>query len=517
MIARMQQRLEELKEAQKKLREGGGLKKIERHHQAGKLTAWERVQAFFDRETFVETDKFLEQRPGGLVEEGSAVPGEGVITGHGLVDGRMVYIYSQDFTVMGGSIGEMHGQKACRAMDYALKCGVPLVALNDSGGARIQEGVPALDGVGQTFIRNTKASGVIPQISVIMGPCAGGAVYSPALTDFVFMVDGTSHMFITGPMVIKVTTGEEIDSEALGGGRAHNEKSGVAHFLCRNDEDALAKVRTLLSYLPSNNWSPPPYRETGDDPSRSAPGLVDLIQDRESPYNVLEVLDAVLDKDTLFQVHQDYAKSVIAGFARLDGHVVGVVANQPAVNDGFLDRDACDKVARFIRFLDAFGIPLVTFVDCPGFLPSLSEEQKGLVRHGAKLFYAYSEATVPKVAVLMRRAYGTSFLALAGKSMGADRVLAWPTAEIAVISPEGVSSIVSHDEIQAADDPIETRERLARGFAEEQASPFKAAARGLVDDVIDPRETRSEVVNALRGLKGKREDRPPRKHGNIPA
>ncbi|MEW6082183.1 MAG: acyl-CoA carboxylase subunit beta [Bacillota bacterium] len=518
MTPRMRKHLEEREQAQQALREGGGLKRIQKHHQAGKFTAWERVQMLFDPGTFVETGKFMEQRQGGLVQEGTAIPGEGVITGHGLVDGRMAYIYAQDFTVIGGSIGEMHALKACRAMDYALKCGVPMVALNDSGGARIQEGVPALDGVGQTFMRNTRASGVIPQISVIMGPCAGGAVYSPALTDFVFMVDRTSHMFITGPQVIKVTTGEEIDSEALGGAATHNEKSGVAHFFCDSEKDALAKVKTLLGYLPSNNASPPPWRDLGDDPARAEESLRDSVpEDRDEDYDVIPVLDAVLDRGSLFQVHQRYGRSVITGFGRLDGHVVAVVSSQPLAGSGFLDRDACDKAARFMRFADAFGIPLVTFVDTPGFLPSLEEERGGLARHAAKMFYAYAEATVPKVGVLLRKAHGTAPLALAGKSMGADVVLAWPTAEVSLISPEGASSILLHEDIVSAPDPIASRQEGVQRYAREEASPYRAAARGLVDDVIDPKHTRWHLISALRGLEGKREMRPPKKHGNLPA
>jgi len=444
-------------------------------------------------------------------------PGEGVVTGCGLVDGRLVYAFAQDFTVMGGALGEMHADKICRVMDLARSAGVPFVGLNDSGGARIQEGIDALHGYGRIFYRNTLNSGVIPQISAIMGPCAGGAVYSPGLTDFIFMVEGTSQMFITGPQVIKTVTGEEVSMEDLGGAATHNRVSGVAHFYSTTDEECLAQIRRLLSFLPPNNLEDPPRLAAGDDPGRTAPHLREVIPDEPGrPYDVRDIIAAVLDDGDFLENQAWWAENMVTGFGRLDGRTVGVIANQVKALAGSIDINASDKAARFVRFCDAFNVPLLTLVDTPGYLPGTAQEYGGIIRHGAKMLYAYSEATVPKVQLILRKAYGGSYLAMCAKSLGADLALAWPTAEIAVMGAAGAVEVIFRREIKASDDPRRVREELVADYERQFSNPYRAAARGYVDQVIDPAETRPELIRAFRVLESKRETRPGRKHGNLP-
>ncbi|MCL6451153.1 MAG: methylmalonyl-CoA carboxyltransferase [Acetobacteraceae bacterium] len=511
-------RLEELARREARVRAGGGEDKVRKQHEAGKLCARERLDRLFDPGSFVELDRFVTHRCTEFGMDRVEAPGEGVVTGYGRVAGRLCFAYAQDFTVIGGSLGEMHAAKICKVLDLAVKTGAPVVGLNDSGGARIQEGVLALNGYGQIFYRNTLASGVIPQISVIMGPCAGGAVYSPALTDFVFMVAGTAQMFITGPQVIKAVTGEEVSLEQLGGAQTHNRVSGVAHFIAQGEDECLAQVRRLLQFLPSNNLEDPPRLTPSDPPDRRAPGLRTVIpEDPNKPYDVRDVLTPVLDAGDLMEVHPLYATNAVVGFGRLAGIPVGVVANQPATLAGCLDINASDKIARFVRFCDAFNLPLVTWVDTPGYLPGTAQEYGGIIRHGAKVLYAYSEATVPKVTVVLRKAYGGAYLAMCARSLGADRVLAWPSAEIAVMGPEGAANIIFRDEIAAAPDPAAARREYIQEYRAKFANPYVAAAVGFVDSVIDPQETRPRVIEALLALLGKREDRPAKKHGNIPA
>lgn len=508
---------ETLLEKRKSLLIAGGEEKIKAQHAAGKLTARERIEELLDKGSFVEIGGFVESRASDFGMDKRRVLGDGVITGYGTIDGRLVFVYSQDFTVMGGSLGEMHAKKITYLLDLAMKVGAPVIGLNNSGGARIQEGVDSLKGYGEIFFRNTLASGLIPQITVIMGPCAGGAVYSPALTDFVIMVDKTSYMFITGPEVIKAATGEEITFEELGGAIVHNEKSGNAHFIAKDDREALMLVRTLLSYLPSNNMEEPPKILTEDPPDRIEESLDNLVPaDPKKSYDMKDLLNLIFDKNTFLEVHQHFAKNIIVGFARLSGYSVGVVANQPKVLAGSLDIDASDKAARFVRFCDAFNIPIITFVDVPGYLPGVSQEHGGIIRHGAKLLYAYSEATVPKITVIVRKAYGGAYIAMGSKHLGADIVYAYPTAEIAVMGPEGAIKIIFRKEIQEAENKEEIERKLIEQYREKFANPYVAASRQYVDEVIFPRETRTRLVSALKMLLNKREERPIKKHGNIP-
>ncbi len=508
-MATIQEKIQDLKARQEKVKQGGGAKRIEKQHASGKLTARERIEKLLDPGTFVELDQFVHHRCTNFGMEKEEAPGEGVVTGYGTVDGRLVYVFAQDFTVVGGSLGEMHAAKICKVQDLAVKMGAPLVGLNDSGGARIQEAVDALAGYGKIFYRNTLASGVIPQISVIMGPCAGGAVYSPALTDFIFMVKNTSQMFITGPQVIKSVTAEEVTAEALGGAMTHNSVSGVAHFAAENDDNCMEQIRYLLGFLPSNNLEDAPVVETGDDPNRMDPNLNTLLPDNPNmPYNMKDVIKMIVDRGEFYEVHEHYAKNIITCFARFDGQTVGIIANQPSVMAGCLDVNASDKSARFIRFCDAFNIALVNLVDVPGFLPGTDQEYGGIIRHGAKMLYAYSEATVPKVTVITRKAYGGSYLAMCSQDLGADQVLAWPSAEIAVMGPAGAANIIFKGDPDA--------KAKTDKYVEDFATPYKAAERGFVDIVIEPTETRPRVITALNMLASKRESRPAKKHGNIP-
>ncbi|ACB85072.1 acyl-CoA carboxylase subunit beta [Natranaerobius thermophilus] len=510
-------KLEMLQEEKEKISKGGGEKRIAKQHEKGKLTARERIENFLDNGSFVELNAFVKHRQTQLGMDKKEAPGEGVVTGYGTVDGRLVYVFAQDFTVLGGTLGEMHAYKICDAMDRAAKVGAPFIGLNDSGGARIQEGVDALKGYGNIFYRNTIYSGVIPQISAIMGPCAGGAVYSPALTDFVFMVRDTSQMFITGPQVIKTVTGEEVSFEELGGADTHNSKSGVGHFAADNDEDCLAQIRELLSFIPSNNAEDPPAVEPSDDPNRKEEDLKDIIPENPNkPYDVRDVITRITDDGYFFEIQESYAQNIIIGFSRLNGRTVGIIANQPAHLAGCLDINASDKASRFIRFCDSFNIPIVTFQDVPGYLPGTDQEHGGIIRHGAKLLYAYSEATVPKITVILRKSYGGSYLAMCSKSLQADVVYAYPSAEIAVMGPEGAANIIFKKDIENSDDPENTRQEKISEYREQFANPYVAASRGRVDDIIDPKETRPRLIYALETLQTKREQRPSKKHGNIP-
>lgn len=481
------------------------------------MTARERIDYFLDDGTFREFDQFRTHRNHKFGMEETKLPGDGVITGYGEVGGRTVFVFAHDFTVFGGSLGEVFAEKVCKVMDKAMEVGAPVVGLNDSAGARIQEGVQSLGGFGEIFRRNTEASGVIPQISAIMGPCAGGAVYSPALTDFTFMVRDTSHMFITGPDVIKTVTGEEVTFDELGGATTHTSTSGVAHFATDTEEQALDDIRHLLSYLPQNNVEDPPRVEPWDDPERVDDDLAGVVPDQpRKPYDIHDVLDGVLDEGSFFGVQEDFAKNIVVGFGRLDGHSVGIVANQPRVNAGTLNINASEKGARFIRFCDSFNIPILTFVDVPGFLPGTDQEHNGIIRHGAKLLYAYSEATVPLMTVITRKAYGGAYDVMASKHLGADVNYAWPTAEIAVMGPQGAVNILYRDELDAADDPDARRDELIEEYREEFANPYTAADRGFIDDVIEPGETRERLISDLRMLNSKRKSQPDKKHGNIP-
>lgn len=510
-------KLSDLQKRKAKLHGGGGRERIDRQHEKGKLTARERLDAFLDEGSFVELNTFVEHRQTHLGMDKREVPGEGVVTGYGTVEGRLVYVFAQDFTALGGTLGEMHAQKICEIMDLAAKVGAPFIGLNDSGGARIQEGVDALTGYGKIFYRNTIYSGVIPQIAAIMGPCAGGAVYSPALTDFVFMVRNTSQMFITGPEVIKAVTGEHVTFEQLGGADTHNKKSGVGHFAYDTDRECLTHIRELLQFLPSNNMEDPPALEPDDDPNRKEDDIKDIIpEDPGKPYDVREIIRRVVDHGNFFETHMDYARNIVVGFARLNGRTVGLVANQPRYLAGVLDIDASDKAARFVRFCDSFNIPLITLQDVPGYLPGTSQEQGGIIRHGAKLLHAYAEATVPKLTVILRKSYGGAYIAMCSKSLMADMVYAYPGAEIAVMGPEGAANIIYRTEIEESDNPEETRQQKIEEYRSEFANPYVAASRGQVDDIIDPRETRPRLIYSLETLVNKREDLPPKKHGNIP-
>ncbi|MEW6058993.1 MAG: carboxyl transferase domain-containing protein [Actinomycetota bacterium] len=490
---------------------------VREQHERGKQTARERLDLLLDKGSFVETDPLVVHRSHDFGMERSHPPGDGVVTGYGMIDGRRVFVASQDFTVMGGSLGEVHAQRICKVMDLAMSTGTPFIEINDSGGARIQEGAASLAGFGYVFERNVRASGVIPQISVIMGPCAGGAVYSPAITDFTFMVRGTSHMFITGPEVIKAVTGEEVSFEELGGAMTHASRSGVASFVSEDEEECLASVRHLLSFLPSNNLEDPPLFAPTDDPERRDDGLTHLVPgSAREPYDMHEVIRRVVDNGELFEVFPYWAMNIVIGFARLDGRTVGIVANQPKVLAGTLDIESSEKSSRFVRFCDAFNVPLVSFVDVPGFLPGTAQEYGGIIRHGAKLLYAFAEATVPRLTVITRKAYGGAYLVMNSKHLRADVSLAWPTAEIAVMGPEAAVSVVFKKEIEKAEDPAGRRAELIAEYERKFANPYAAAERGFVDDVIEPAETRPHLVRALRMLSTKREAVPARKHGNIP-
>jgi methylmalonyl-CoA decarboxylase alpha subunit len=508
-MATIQERIDEFKAMQDKVKLGGGQKRIDKQHSTGKLTARERIEKLLDPNTFVELDQFVKHRCTNFDMPTTEAPGEGVVTGYGTVDGRLVYVFAQDFTVVGGSLGEMHAAKIVKTQDLAMKMGAPLIGLNDSGGARIQEAVDALRGYGDIFYRNTLASGVIPQISVIMGPCAGGAVYSPAITDFIFMVKNTSQMFITGPQVIKSVTAEEVTAEQLGGAMTHNSTSGVAHFAAENDEHCLEMVRYLLSFLPSNNLDDAPVLPNTDDINRMDEKLNTIIPDNANqPYDMKNVIASVVDDGEFFEVHQHYAGNMLVGFARFDGQSVGILANQPNYLAGCLDIDASDKAARFIRFCDAFNIPLVNLVDVPGFLPGTDQEYGGIIRHGAKMLYAYSEATVPKITVILRKSYGGAYIAMCSQHLGADQVMAWPSAEIAVMGPAGAANVIFRK------DP--DKDAKTEQYIKDFANPYKAAERGYVDMVIEPKETRPRIISSLSMLATKRESRPAKKHGNIP-
>jgi propionyl-CoA carboxylase beta chain len=505
-----------LAELERRAEQGGGVERMRRQHEAGKLTARERIDLLFDPGTFEELDKLVTHRCLDFGMADQIVPGDGVVSGHGLVNGRQVFAFAQDFTVFGGSLSETNAAKIVKIMDLAMKLGAPIVGLNDSGGARIQEGVASLGGYADIFLRNTLASGVIPQISAIMGPCAGGAVYSPAITDFVLMVKG-SYMFVTGPDVVKTVTHEDVSKEDLGGAMTHNATSGVAHFAAGDDRECLALVRDLLSFLPSNNLDDPPRAATADAPDREEAALDALVPaSTNQPYDMLDLVHAVADEGYFLEVHQHYAKNIIVGFARLDGRPVGVVANQPAVLAGTLDINASVKGARFVRFCDAFNIPLVTFEDVPGFLPGTTQEHGGIIRHGAKLLFAFAEATVPKVTVITRKAYGGAYCVMSSKHLRTDFNYAWPTAELAVMGPEGAVNILYKRELDAAADPALARAEKVAEFREKFATPYVAAARGFVDEVIRPRETRRKLIAALRNLENKRDKNPPKKHGNLP-
>jgi acetyl-CoA carboxylase carboxyltransferase component len=510
-------RLKKLKDQERKLKALGGPERIEKQHKSGKLTARERLDLLFDPGSFHELDLFVQHRATLFGMDKVIVPADGIVTGYGTVNNRSVCAFSQDFTSMGGTLGEMHAKKMCKVMDLAMKCGVPIVGFNDSGGARIQEGVDSLSGYGQIFYRNSAASGVIPQISAIMGPTAGGAVYSPAMTDWVFMTKGTSYMHITGPVVIKEVTGEEITSETLGGAIAHATKSGVCHFVCDSDAHAIELIKKLLSYLPSNNMEDPPLIESNDDPNRIDPALDTIIPDEPTKvYNMRDIIQSIVDNGEILEPHYHYAQNAIVCFARLNGRTVGIIANQPMHLAGCLDVNASDKITRFIRFCDAFNIPMLTIPDVPGYLPGKEQEWLGIIRHGAKLLWAYSEATVPKITLITRKDYGGAYLAMCGKDLGADFVFAWPTAEIAVMGAEGATPIVFRKEIEAAPDPEAKEQEKMREYRDLLYNPYIAAARGYVDDVILPRESRPKIIRALEILCTKRETRPPKKHGNIP-
>ena len=506
-----------LAERDERALKGGGAERTKKQHAAGKLTARERIDALLDPGSFVEIGRFVAQRPTDFGAEQAGILGDGVVTGHGLVDGRPLFVYAQDFTVFGGSLGSAHAEKIVRLMDHALRLGAPVVGLCDSGGARIQEGVASLAGYADLFLKNTLASGVVPQISCIMGPCAGGAVYSPAITDFIFMVENTSYMFITGPDVIRAVTHEEVTKEALGGPSAHAAKSGVCHAVARDDAACLAAVRELLSYLPQNNAEDPPRGPVSDPPDREVTELDTLIpEESHKPYDMGVLIRKVVDDGRFFEIHADFAKNIIVGFARIGGQSVGIVANQPLVLAGVLDIDASVKAARFVRFCDCFNIPLITWVDVPGFLPGVEQEHRGIIMHGAKLLYAFAEATVPKLTVITRKAYGGAYCVMSSKHLRTDVNLAWPTAEIAVMGPEGAVNILYRRELDAAADPAAVRAARVEEFRDAFANPYVAATRGFVDEVIAPRFTRQRICGALERLKDKRETLPPKKHGNIP-
>lgn len=513
----VENRIRQMQDLKVAIRQGGGSARIAKQHESGKLTARERIEKLVDPGSFVEIDAFVRNRSVDFGMDKADAPGDGVVTGYATVDGRPIYLYAQDFTVIGGSLGEMHAKKITKIQDMAMKMGCPIICINDSGGARIQEGIDALSGYGDIFYRNTMASGVIPQISVILGPCAGGAVYSPALTDFVFMVDNLSKMFITGPQVVEAVTGEAISAEELGGAVTHNEISGVAHFLSESEDSCFDSIRRLLSFLPQNNIEDSALYDCQDDLNRLAPELNSIIPDSANrSYDIKEVITRVVDDGDFLEIQALFATNMVVGFGRLNGRTVGIVANQPIVKAGCLDIDASDKASRFIRFCDAFNIPIITFTDVPGYLPGVDQEYGGVIRHGAKLLYAYSEATVPKINIILRKAYGGAYIAMSSKHLGADLVYAWPTAEIAVMGPDGAANIIFRREIENSTDPIETRKEKIEEYRDKFANPYVAASRGYIDDVIEPEATRPRLASALEMLESKRENRPPKKHGNFP-
>lgn len=510
-------KIRELEEKIARLKAMGGEKLLQKQRESGKLNARERLDILFDAGTFQELDIFVRHRAVEFDMAETEIPADGVVTGFGKVEGRVVFAYAQDFTSRAGTLGEMHAKKICKVMDLALKTGAPMVGINDSGGARIQEGVDALSGYGSIFYRNSLASGVIPQISAIMGPTAGGAVYSPAMTDFVFMTKKSSYMFITGPEVIRAVTGEEIDFESLGGAMTHNTKSGVAHFACESDAESLAMIRKLLGYLPANNMEDPPFQPTRDDPGRIDDRLDTIVPENSRRlYDMKDVIRSLVDEGEFLEPHEHYAKNMIVCLARMGGMPVGIIANQPKFMAGCLDVDASDKATRFIRFCDAFNIPLLTLADVPGYLPGSEQEWRGIIRHGAKLLWCYSEATVPKITLVVRKDYGGSYLAMCSRDLGADIVLAWPTAEIAVMGAEGAANIIFRKEITSAPDPVVKRQEKIDEYQQLFSNPYVAAARGYVDAVIRPRDSRPRIIRALEMLRTKRENRPARKHGNIP-
>jgi propionyl-CoA carboxylase beta chain len=509
--------LEDLQRRQAAAEQGGGSARVEQQHAKGKLTARERLDLLLDEDSFVELDRFVTHRATDFGLAAQQYPGDGVVTGYGRIGGRIVYVFSQDFTVFGGSLSETHAEKICKVMDLALRNGAPVIGLNDSGGARIQEGVASLGGYADIFLRNTLASGVVPQISAILGPCAGGAVYSPAITDFVLMVRGVSYMFVTGPNVVKTVTHEAVSFETLGGADVHGETSGIAHAVYASEAECLAAIRELVDYLPANNLAEPPSRSSDDPDDRRDERLLELIPESPAtPYDMHEVIRAVVDRGRFFEVHAGFAQNMLVAFARLGGRSVGVVANQPAVLAGVLDINASVKAARFIRFCDAFNIPLISFVDVPGFLPGVAQEHGGIIRHGAQLLYAYCEATVPKLTVITRKAYGGAYDVMSSKHIRGDINFAWPSAEIAVMGPRGAVEILFKDEIGGARDPAAELQRRLDEYTRTFANPYKAAARGFIDDVIDPRDTRPRLIDALRMLSTKRDANPRKKHGNIP-
>jgi propionyl-CoA carboxylase beta chain len=513
-MANVDPRIEELRQMRAKAQQGGGQDRIDRQHAKGKLTARERLAILLDEGSFTELEAFTVQQND---PNGNPAMGDGVVTGYGTVDGRTVYVYAQDFTVQGGALGEMHSRKICRVMDLAAANGSPIIGLIDSGGARIQEGVKSLGGYAEIFKRNAQYSGVVPQISLILGPCAGGAAYSPAMTDMIIMVDKQSFMFLTGPQVIKTVTGEETDFESLGGAQVHLNQSGTAHLVTKDEENALQMARYLLSYLPSNNIENPPYVATEDAPDRLAPELNELVPvDPGMPYNMHTAIEAVVDQGTFLETQSGFARNAIVGFGRFEGQAVGIVAQEPSVMAGVVDIDAADKIARFVRFCDAFNLPIVTFIDSPGFLPGVSQEHGGIIRHGAKVLYAYSEANVPKISVVTRKAYGGAYVVMSSKYLGTDMYYAWPSAEIAVMGAEGATNILYRRELANAADPEAEKERLEAEYRQRYLNPYAAASAGYVDDVIEPAETRWMVIKALRAIGNKSETHPARKHGNMP-
>jgi acetyl-CoA carboxylase carboxyltransferase component len=510
-------KIKELRETKALSRLGGGQERMDAQHKRGRLTARERIDLLIDKGSFREIDAFVVHRTNDFGLEQQKYLGDSVITGWGTIEGRLIYVFSQDFTVFGGSLGEAHAEKICKILDMALKNGAPVIGLNDSGGARIQEGVVSLGGYADIFLRNTLASGVIPQISVIMGPCAGGAVYSPALTDFIIMVRDSSYMFVTGPEVVKTVTHEEVSFEGLGGASVHSEISGVCHMAADSEADALYLIRKLLSYLPQNNMEDPPFVPNGDDPLRMDEALDNLVPDDPGkPYDIKDAIHLIVDDGNFFEVHEAYAQNIVVGFARLGGHSIGIIANQPAVLAGVLDINSSEKAARFVRFCDAFNIPIVTFVDVPGFLPGTGQEHGGIIRSGSKLLYAYCEATVPKLTVVTRKAYGGAYDVMSSKHIRGDVNLAWPTAEIAVMGPDGAVNIIFRKELAQSEDPVKRKADLVAEYRDKFANPYIAASRGYIDDVIEPRETRPRLINALEMLANKRDSNPPKKHGCIP-
>ncbi len=510
-------RIADLRERKAAARGGGGPDKIARQHARGRMTARERLELLLDKGSFREMDVFVTHNCNDFGLADQKIPGDGVVTGYGTIDGRLVYLYSQDFTVFGGSVSWTHAQKICKVMDMAMANGAPIIGLNDSGGARIQEGVHSLAGYAEIFYRNVMASGVVPQISVIMGPCAGGAVYSPAITDFVIMVKNTSHMFVTGPDVIKAVTHEDVTFEELGGASVHASKSGVAHFAAESEEDALFLVKQLLDYLPNNNMEDPPRAPVQDDPLRQALELDSIVPDNPNkPYDMKLIIRLLVDDSMFLEVHEHWAQNIIVGFARLGGRAVGIVAQQPSVLAGVLDVNASQKSARFIRFCDAFNIPLIVLEDVPGFMPGIAQEHEGIIRKGAKLIYAFSEATVPKMTVIVRKAYGGAYCVMNPRHIGADLVLAWPSAEIAVMGPEGAVNVIFRREIEKAEDPVAKKAELVADYRQRFANPYIAASAGFIDNVIEPHETRPRLINSLEMLQNKQRSLPPKKHGNIP-